>query len=454
MAETKPYSLQSPEQIAKDYGGNKQKIAEAMQMGIIDPTAGTLAAMFIDRMRSAAQVEAAPQQTVAQQVFAPPQMPAGLGATPQAAAAMPTPPVNPTAPTMPPAGLEAAMAAPAPEMPAMGMAAGGLTTLPVPDGMFDEPDNGGYAGGGLVAFATGDEVEEEDEEKVFYDYNGQPTEVTEDGEIRVTAPKKMPKPKVNYFSNIPDFLAPKNIYGFKGDLLSNLDTYEEAAPRETARAKEYMEFLDKLRSPEEQKARRKEDMWMALGQIGAKMASTPGSLLQAASAGIGEALPGVAAAAKERRAEQRGAMQAMVAEERASNKEITERADKALGMLEKYGTLADAMKSRAFQNLWEQMGSADRRYVAQVSAAAGITQQNIAAGATLGSARLGYNERRGAIAQELAADFDKNAPLNTYYQDLLVKNPAKAAEYRNNDILNTLNRIMPALGSTVDLGNY
>ena len=67
--ETKPYSLQAPEQIAKDYGGNKQKIAEAMQTGILDPTAGTLAGMFIDRIRAAAQQEQAPQQTVAQQIW-------------------------------------------------------------------------------------------------------------------------------------------------------------------------------------------------------------------------------------------------------------------------------------------------------------------------------------------------------------------------------------------------
>lgn len=148
--ETKPYNLQSPEQIAKDYGGNKQKIAEAMQMGIVDPTAGTLAGMFIDRMRSAQMQEQAPQQTVAEQVFAPPQpapmgappapqggAPAGLGATPEAAQ-MPQ-----QMPPMPPQGAP------------MGMAAGGLTTLPISDGMFDEPDNGGYAGGGLVAFAPG-----------------------------------------------------------------------------------------------------------------------------------------------------------------------------------------------------------------------------------------------------------------------------------------------------------
>jgi len=166
MMETKPFTLQSPEAIAKEYGGNKQKIAEAMQMGILDPTAGTLAGMFIDRMRSAAQQEAAPQQTVAQKIFAPPAPPAGLGATPQAAAMPPMDATPPMGAAPPP------MEAPAPqgEMPMMAaggmvppyMAGGGITDLPVPDGMFDEPSNGGfndgYAGGGLVAFAAGDTV--------------------------------------------------------------------------------------------------------------------------------------------------------------------------------------------------------------------------------------------------------------------------------------------------------
>jgi hypothetical protein len=50
------------------------------------------------------------------------------------------------------------MAAPQEEAP-MEMAAGGLTTLPIPDTMFDEPSNGGfddgYADGGIVAFAGG-----------------------------------------------------------------------------------------------------------------------------------------------------------------------------------------------------------------------------------------------------------------------------------------------------------
>ncbi len=176
--ETKPFTMQSPEQIAKDYAGNKQKIAEAMQMGIVDPTAGTLAGMFIDRMRSAAQMEAAPQQTVAQQVFAPPAPPAPPMGAP---AGLGAPPAPPQPPMGVPAGLgatpeAAAMAPPQMEMPAEEMpmmaeggmvppyaSGGGLSDVPLPDGMFDEPSNGGfgdgYAGGGMVAFAPGGDVD-------------------------------------------------------------------------------------------------------------------------------------------------------------------------------------------------------------------------------------------------------------------------------------------------------
>lgn len=171
--ETQPYSLQSPEQIAKDYGGNKQKIAQAMQMGIVDPTAGTLAGMFIDRMRQAQMQEQAPQQTVAQQVMggpqppqAPPQAPpppsGGLGATPQAG-----PPMAPQGGPQPPQGQGEMIEVPMPsDMQPEGMAAGGLAGLPVPDNMFDEPTNGGfddgYAGGGLVAFARGGAMTDEE----------------------------------------------------------------------------------------------------------------------------------------------------------------------------------------------------------------------------------------------------------------------------------------------------
>jgi hypothetical protein len=183
--ETKAYKIQAPEQIAKDYGGNKQKIAEAMTLGVVDPTAGTLAGMFIDRMRSAAQAEQAPQQTVAQQVFAPPAPPAppmggvgapppvppqgppaGLGATPEAGQMPPMPEMP--APQMPPTDM------PMPEMPQeeapMEMAGGGLTTLPLPDTMFDEPDDGSYADGGIVAFAGGGETDGERYERLVTNF--------------------------------------------------------------------------------------------------------------------------------------------------------------------------------------------------------------------------------------------------------------------------------------------
>jgi hypothetical protein len=128
-----PYELQSPKDIAMEYGGNKQKIAQAAQMGLVDPTAAVVAGMFIDKMRTAQQEEMAPQTTVAQEVMAAPQMAAGLGATPQAA----------MAPQM--------QQAQAPVTAAQG----GLMALDIPDNMV--PDE--YAGGGIIAFANGGETD-------------------------------------------------------------------------------------------------------------------------------------------------------------------------------------------------------------------------------------------------------------------------------------------------------
>jgi len=151
----KPFSIQAPEDIAKEYAGNKQKIAQAAQMGIVDPTAAVLAGMFIDRMRSAQVMEAAQQPTVAQQVL-------GGGGVPQPPGnASPMAPATLSPPSPPMMGAPMG-APPAPPMETpMGMADGGLASLPVPDMMFDEPDNGGYSGGGLVAFADGGDIDAE-----------------------------------------------------------------------------------------------------------------------------------------------------------------------------------------------------------------------------------------------------------------------------------------------------
>ena len=140
--ETKPYNLQSPEDIAKEYGGNKQKIAQATQSGLLDPTAAVMAGMFIDRMRNAQMEEQAPARTVAQDILAPQQM-----------QQMQQP--------IPLQGMSQGMSQGMPQgMPQQSMPQGmsqsaGLEALPVPDEMFSGPS---MAGGGLVAFADAGSV--------------------------------------------------------------------------------------------------------------------------------------------------------------------------------------------------------------------------------------------------------------------------------------------------------
>lgn len=282
----KPFSLQAPEDIAKEYGGNKQRIAQAMQMGVVDPTAGTLAGMFIDRMRSAQMQEAAPAPTVAQQVFAPPAPPAPPmsapppgGAPPMGAPPMGAPPMGGMPPGGPPMGAPPAppMGGMPPGAPPMGMADGGLAALPVPDNMFDEPMDGEYAGGGIVAFATGDEV----------DYND------------------ILQKQMAYF-NDPEKL--------KADYFMGGQPKREAAER-------LRQFYEGALSEEGLKKRRDEDKYLALAQLGATMASTPGSLLQAFGAGVGKALPGLQESSRERRAEQRDAIKQLALDEGATNAE-------------------------------------------------------------------------------------------------------------------------------------
>lgn len=153
----KPFSLQSPEAIAKQYEGNKQKIAQAIQLGLVDATAGTLAGMFIDRMRSAAIQEQGPPQTVAQQVLGsgPAVPPPGGPPMAQQAGGSPPPPM-PAPQGAPPASSAAPMGG-----PPVRAADGGLMSLPVPDAMFDELEDTSMARGGLVAFAEGRSVGDE-----------------------------------------------------------------------------------------------------------------------------------------------------------------------------------------------------------------------------------------------------------------------------------------------------
>ena len=146
----KPMSLTSPEDIAREYGGNKKKISEAARIGLLDPTSALLAGMFIDKMRAAAAAEQSQDTTVAQDIFG-----GGLQALqPQQAAPTPQPQSPQPAPQAAPAP-QLAQAAPPTPQPMMA-ASGGIMHIPA-------GDVGNYAGGGIVAFADRGLVEDEDE---------------------------------------------------------------------------------------------------------------------------------------------------------------------------------------------------------------------------------------------------------------------------------------------------
>lgn len=229
--DTKPYNLQSPEAIAKEYGGNKMKIAQAAQIGLLDPTAAVLAGMFIDRMRGAQQQEQAPQATVAQQVLAPtptaPQMPAGagLGATPQAAQLAAAYPADGAPPPIPGPSM--------PQEPVMA-ADGGLMSLPVDDSMF-EPS---YNSGGIVAFAAGSQepvrsgMTDEDARRLGY---GSAEEYEAFARLRGSAPAQtFPVPDPNKPDIIPIPGSAEPLRG-EGLTLTEGPAVSDVHPDETAR---------------------------------------------------------------------------------------------------------------------------------------------------------------------------------------------------------------------------
>jgi hypothetical protein len=332
---------------------------------------------------------------------------------------------------------------------------GGLSDMPLPDGMFDEPSNGGfgdgYAGGGIVAFreagpvkAKGiaallaNPVEEEEEETVY----SSPEEIIaeQSGDIVASGEKT---PQVNplamqgrAFASQPDLLT-----RFKQNVLGSSDLADELSPRATKRAKQLEALLEEEMSPEALKSRRKEDMWMALGQIGAKMATTPGSLLQAAGAGIGEALPGIAAAAKERRGAKRALTKELLSEERLSNKELADRFNTSLDMVVKgIIPLEEAFQDRNFRDRWETLGRDSQERIAKLNAAAGITQQRISTSGALTVAGRQLEGQRIGAANAMGDYVDKLLTVDGDYQGLLATNPAAASIYRSTLIKANLDR--------------
>ena len=103
-------SMMSPQEIASKYGGDKRRIAQAVQNGLLDPTAAAMAGMLIDRIRASAAQEQQPQTTVAEDTLGERPMPYERSEVPS----------------------------------------GGVASLPVDESMYN------MAGGGIVAFAGED----------------------------------------------------------------------------------------------------------------------------------------------------------------------------------------------------------------------------------------------------------------------------------------------------------
>ncbi len=338
--ETKPFNMQSPEQVMKDCGYDKNVIAQCMQNGTVNPTAGTLAAMLIDKI-VASQTKPPPQQTIAQQVFAPappPEAPAappaGLGATPQAAA---MPPMD----AMPPQEMGAPqMEMPAEEMPMMAeggmvppyMAGGGLSDVPLPDGMFDEPSNGGfgdgYAGGGMVAFSGGGSTGDYIEQTALSMFpnlqiagrgrtaarNAQVGGVANsyhliDAARDISVPPGMSKS--DFIAQLKDTFGadydvlpskgnsvhiepgpalgrkvrggkelagaaqkPNTLYGLPTDLQGNIDMLTGMMPEESEEQREYSESLKEQLSPESRAQRKKDAFFEGLGMLSERIANS------------------------------------------------------------------------------------------------------------------------------------------------------------------------------------
>jgi hypothetical protein len=295
------------------------------------------------------------------------------------------------------------------------MSGGGLSDLPLPDDMFDENRNGGfndgYRGGGLVAFNIGGIVDPEDD-------------VFELDEVSVEGRRSTPLPP-------PE--GPLDYYGFLSDPVSMGERIDELAPQSTTRRAQLNTYLDRLLNPEDQKKRRKEDMWMALGQIGARMATTPGSLLQAASTGIAEALPGVRAAASERRAEERGALAELARNEGLTNAEARERYRLIMQGTDRYGGYNEGRISREVQERLAIFEQKQANWRAGEATRAAIEQARISAGASRDVANIGS----GAASDRAFADFMASSTGITAFTRLVASGvePAAAIAILRRDFL-------------------
>jgi hypothetical protein len=113
--------------------------------------------------------------------------------------------------------------------------------------MFDEPESG-YSGGGIVAFAEAGAVNNKQK-------------------------------------------APEQLYGFFRDPRDGMEQARLAMPMKTEASDELAGAYRDQRDPAKMEAERKRGLWEAVMMGGIKMAQTPGTVLQSATAGLGAAAP-------------------------------------------------------------------------------------------------------------------------------------------------------------------
>lgn len=236
---------------------------------------------------------------------------------------------------------------------------GGIASLPIPDQMFDEPDNGGYAGGGIVAFAAGNSVQapgsfgadiERKARGLFpnvgitsrrrsaadnarvggvagsYHLTGDARDFTPPSGMSMAQLHSSLKSQFPGYDVInegdhvhiepgPGMARP--VAGGEGQdtlrggdtaapepsgLMSLLKDYKTKSSEEAEAESKLMEDLKKEASPEYQESERKKNLWAALAQFGFNMASSKSPyVLQAIADAAKATLPEAQASEKERK---------------------------------------------------------------------------------------------------------------------------------------------------------
>jgi hypothetical protein len=157
-------------------------------------------------------------------------------------------------------------------------------------------------------------------------------------------------------------------------------------------------------------------------------------LFQSFNAGAADAIPQLATAAKERRAEQRDAVKALAMQEGLSNKEALEVANVALGMSGKYGEYREGDLNRRQEKFLTTLKEDREDARNKLRVAAGITEQNISAGASrYGSDALTKRETL-ALRREGYRDFDGGIGQTPRMKNLKQTDPIKFTQLRNQHV--------------------